>query len=55
MRQQRLADALTIENFDDLLADEVLDVIIIDNSLFKNREKTEKQIQFIKVEKKNHY
>ena len=36
------AHALTIEDLDDLLADEVLDFIIIDYSLFKNREKKRK-------------
>lgn len=35
---QRIAHALTIEDLDDLLADEVLDFIIIDYSLFKDRE-----------------
>lgn len=35
---QRIDHALTIEDLDDLLADEVLDFIIIDYSLFKDRE-----------------
>lgn len=37
----RKQDVLTIENFNDLLPDEVLDFIIIHNSLFKNRKKKE--------------
>ncbi len=39
---QKLAHALTIKDLDDVLADEVLDFIVIDYSLFKNREKEQK-------------
>lgn len=35
---------LTIKYFDDLLADEVLDVVVIDNGLFRNRDEREKNI-----------
>ncbi len=42
MHFQKLAHALTIKDLDDVLADEVLDFIVIDYSLFKNREKEQK-------------
>lgn len=41
----RKQDVLTIENFNDLLADEVLDFIIIHHSLFNNRKKRRGNIQ----------
>lgn len=45
----RAARVLTVKNFDDLLADEVLDFIVIDYSLFKKK-KMRREKTFIKAD-----